>query len=135
MDRPPSNLVLTANILSRNPESKSNGNISRIEIGGRLAPPPLSHHPACLLGTGRFQSTSISHSEIDRFGVKQACGLEPVQTHGAVGLGRIRQAPPSFARAAQFVGRVLGFAQALQKLGYRTSSFALFEAQATQSSP
>jgi hypothetical protein len=31
-----------------------------IEIGGRLAPPPLSHHPACLLGTGRFRWTSIS---------------------------------------------------------------------------
>ena len=28
---------------------------TQIEIGGRLAPPPLSHHPACLLGTGRFR--------------------------------------------------------------------------------
>src|ERR1035437_2933877 len=41
----------------------------KIEIGGKLAPPPLSHHPACLLGTGRFQSTSVLQSKIDGFGV------------------------------------------------------------------
>ena len=41
----------------------------KIEIGGRLAPPPLSHHPACLLGTGRFQSTSISQLKIEGLGI------------------------------------------------------------------
>src|ERR1017187_7737395 len=45
---------------------------SSIEIGGRLAPPPLSHHPACLLGTGRFLAASILQSKIDGFGGNQA---------------------------------------------------------------
>jgi hypothetical protein len=47
-------------------------NSQPIEIGGRLAPPPLSHHPACLLGTGRFLAASFLQSKIDGFGGNQA---------------------------------------------------------------
>src|ERR1051325_11646672 len=57
-----------------------------IEIGGRLAPPPLSHHPACLLGTGRFQSTSSLQSKIEFIRNDQADLLEPTQAHASVGL-------------------------------------------------
>src|ERR1035437_7632795 len=48
---------------------KGHDSCPKIEIGGKLAPPPLSPPPACLLGTGRFQSTSVLQSKIDGFGV------------------------------------------------------------------
>src|ERR1017187_5864647 len=63
------------------------GPCTAIEIGGRLAPPPLSHHPACLLGTGRFLAASVLQSKIDGFGFNQADFLEPTQA------GRLRELP------------------------------------------
>src|SRR5262249_21768900 len=51
-----------------------------------LASPPLSHRPACLLGTARFQSTSSLQSKIGCFGFDQADALEPTQGHASVGL-------------------------------------------------
>jgi hypothetical protein len=66
--------------------SQIHGPVGSIEIGGRLASPPLSHHPACLLGTGRFQSTSSLQSKIECVGFNQSDLLEPTQAHASVGL-------------------------------------------------